>query len=129
MFKDLKPDDCRKCWGCGKIATDEDESPWVVWAEMPLQSALAVTMGLVQSRECPECGGTGKREPPTPRSKVMSNLFSERLQALKWKCRGCGRAWTFKETMASQMHYGRTCGDAFCGGTCDYIETKPPTPR
>ena len=66
MFPELKPDDCPTCWGCGKVANDEDQSPWIVWAKMPLESAIAVQMGLVRPIECPDCKGAGKRKPAPP---------------------------------------------------------------
>lgn len=55
------PTNCRSCLGCGKIANDDDASPWTVWADMPPPSNIAMTMGLARPIPCPECGGTGKR--------------------------------------------------------------------
>lgn len=57
MAEDVK---CTKCDGCGKIANSDDQEPWTQWANLPLQSATAVVMGLVRPMECPECGGSGK---------------------------------------------------------------------
>jgi hypothetical protein len=51
---------CGRCAGCGKIANDDDGTPWKYWAELPVQSAAAVIMGLVKPLECPDCHGTGK---------------------------------------------------------------------
>lgn len=58
----MADDKCPKCEGCGKVATDEDQSPWTYWLELPLQSSLAVLSGIVKPVDCPECGGTGKRK-------------------------------------------------------------------
>jgi hypothetical protein len=58
-------DECKRCEGCGKLATDDDESPWIHWANLPLQSAAAVLMGLVRPKPCHECGGTGKKREET----------------------------------------------------------------
>lgn len=59
------PDDCRRCYGCGQVAGDDDgESPLSVWEAMPPESAIALHMGIIQPRTCPDCDGSGK--PPTP---------------------------------------------------------------
>lgn len=50
---------CQRCAGCGKLADDDDETPWVYWAELPSPSNLAVVMGIVTPHDCPECEGTG----------------------------------------------------------------------
>lgn len=50
---------CSACAGCGKVANDEDHTPWKYWAEMPLQSSVAVLMGLVKPETCLNCGGSG----------------------------------------------------------------------
>lgn len=51
---------CSACAGCGRVANDEDRTPWKYWAELPLQSAVAVVMGLVRPETCSACNGTGK---------------------------------------------------------------------
>ncbi len=51
---------CPKCLGCGKIASDEDQTPWVEWTKLPASSMLAVITGAVRPLQCPRCGGTGK---------------------------------------------------------------------
>lgn len=53
---------CERCAGCGKLADDDDGTPWKYWLEMPLQSSTAVLMGVVKPIECPVCKGTGKKE-------------------------------------------------------------------
>lgn len=52
---------CGKCETDGRVANDEDESPWSAWATLPVQSAAAVTLGLVFPVPCPVCKGTGIR--------------------------------------------------------------------
>lgn len=52
--------DCTWCQGDGRIADDDEGTPWKYWLELPLQSALAVTMGLVKPIPCTTCGGTGQ---------------------------------------------------------------------
>jgi hypothetical protein len=54
--------DCGKCAGCGKIANDDDETPWKYWEGIEPPSNIAVTLGIVRPVTCPECGGSGKRE-------------------------------------------------------------------
>jgi hypothetical protein len=51
---------CPRCVGCGQLANSDDREPWFTWLALPLQSAVAVTMGLVKPEPCDECGGTGK---------------------------------------------------------------------
>ena len=51
---------CKKCNGCGKVANDEDQTPWTYWLKIPLESSAAVLMGLVKPVECPKCKGTGE---------------------------------------------------------------------
>jgi hypothetical protein len=52
---------CPKCDGCGKIANDDDQSPWTFWEALTPPSNMAVTLGLVKPVECPDCNGTGER--------------------------------------------------------------------
>lgn len=41
----------------------------------------------------------------------------------KWKCRACGTEWEGKQLYQSTRHANTwTCGDLFCGGTCDPIK-------
>jgi hypothetical protein len=58
------PDKCVTCDGCGKIADDDDGTPWTFWAELPIQSTAAVMLGLVKPIPCPTCKGTGQRSKP-----------------------------------------------------------------
>lgn len=51
---------CRKCGGCGRIANDEDGSPWSDWEALPPGADAAVRMGIVVPVTCPACAGTGK---------------------------------------------------------------------
>lgn len=46
---------CPKCGGCGRIANDDDETPWSVWEALPLKNAAAVLVGLVVPIPCPLC--------------------------------------------------------------------------
>lgn len=57
-----KKDDCPRCAGCGKIANDDEGTPWKYWMELPVQSAVAVIAGFVRPLTCPDCRGTGKRQ-------------------------------------------------------------------
>lgn len=52
---------CLRCDGCGRLADDDDESPWTAWENLPPGSDLAVRLGLVEPHSCPDCGGTGRR--------------------------------------------------------------------
>lgn len=57
------PKRCPRCQGCGKIANDDDGSPWTAWENLPPGSAAAVKMGIVKPIQCPECGGVGVESP------------------------------------------------------------------
>lgn len=52
--------DCSKCAGCGKVANDDDQTPWKYWDDMPEESKMAIRMGIVKPVTCPKCGGSGK---------------------------------------------------------------------
>lgn len=52
---------CIRCDGCGRLADDDDESPWSAWENLPPESNLAVRLGLVEPHPCPDCGGSGRR--------------------------------------------------------------------
>ena len=51
--------ECPKCEGCGKIANDDEGTPWKHWLDIPLGSSMAVLVGLVKPIDCPECLGEG----------------------------------------------------------------------
>jgi hypothetical protein len=55
----MNEEKCSKCMGCGQVADTEDEEPWTVWLELPLQSSLAVLAGIVRPKQCPVCKGSG----------------------------------------------------------------------
>ncbi len=48
---------CGKCGGCGQVADTEDEEPWTFWLNLPLQSAIAVLIGMVRPKPCQVCQG------------------------------------------------------------------------
>ena len=50
---------CQKCYGWKRVANTDEMESWKYWAELPVQSAVAVAMGLVKPIECPHCKGTG----------------------------------------------------------------------
>lgn len=56
----MKSGDCDRCAGCGYVANTPDAEPWKYWAELPTQSAVAISMGWVRPIECPECKGSGE---------------------------------------------------------------------
>ena len=33
---------CPRCAGCGRIANDDEGTPWCYWEELPLKSSIAV---------------------------------------------------------------------------------------
>ena len=51
---------CPKCMGCGKVANSRDEEPWSARRSLPLKSFVAVFTGMVRSKTCSLCGGSGK---------------------------------------------------------------------
>lgn len=51
---------CGRCDGCGRLANTEDREPWTAWTSLPVDSAIAVVMGLVRPEPCDACGGTGE---------------------------------------------------------------------
>lgn len=50
---------CPKCDGCGRIATDDEDTPWSVWENLPVRSAASVILGMVKPVTCPACSGSG----------------------------------------------------------------------
>lgn len=58
---------CPRCKGCGQLANTDTQEPWTDWTSVPIGSALAVFLGLVEPIPCTECGGKGER----PRSEVF----------------------------------------------------------
>lgn len=53
---------CSRCDGCGKIANDEEGTPWIAWQSLPPGSDMAVRLGQVVPLECPKCGGSGSAD-------------------------------------------------------------------
>lgn len=51
--------ECLKCDGCGKVANDEEQTPWKYWIDLPVHSAAAILSGVVRPLECPACNGKG----------------------------------------------------------------------
>ncbi len=54
----MSEEKCLKCDGCGKVADTEEQEPWTAWTSIPLQSSMAVLMGLVKPITCPKCDGS-----------------------------------------------------------------------
>ena len=52
---------CKKCDGCGLVATTDEEEPWTHWQNLPKESQGPMNLGLVRSMQCPECKGKGQR--------------------------------------------------------------------
>lgn len=57
-----KKEKCERCNGCGRIANDEDGTPWSAWESLPPGSDLAVRLGQVLPLKCPKCKGKGKKD-------------------------------------------------------------------
>lgn len=72
---------CPRCEGCGQLANSDDREPWSYWLALPLQSALAITMGLVKPEPCDECGGTGKAATQPPRAPDRDPILEAALIA------------------------------------------------
>ena len=56
---------CDVCNGEGSTDNNEDlaeRGPWSYWANLPVQSALAVIMGLVKPTKCYACNGIGESQ-------------------------------------------------------------------
>jgi len=51
-----------KCDGCGRIASDVDQTPWSYWLAMRPGSDLAIFLGVVKPIPCPECLGKGETD-------------------------------------------------------------------
>lgn len=71
---------CSKCDGCGRIANDEDETPWKFWENLPLKSGAAVIAGVVRPVVCHVCNGTGETIPDDDADNRMSDF---QLKVLK----------------------------------------------
>ena len=56
-------DVCVQCLGWKRVDNGEFQS-WKYWAELPPQSRVAITMGIVKPVVCPRCNGTGKEPSP-----------------------------------------------------------------
>lgn len=80
------PDVCQKCLGWGRIANDDDQTPWKYWAEMPAPSNIAVTLGVVYPITCPRCQGCGKEPAPVGVvTTAIEDVMAERArQDAKW---------------------------------------------
>lgn len=46
---------CARCDGCGLIANTEEGEPWTSWTSLPVESQVAVRLGLVAPIPCPVC--------------------------------------------------------------------------
>jgi hypothetical protein len=57
----MKGGDCDRCAGCGYL-DDGEMQPFKYWLELPVQSAVALQMGLVKPVECPDCRATGNAQ-------------------------------------------------------------------
>lgn len=55
---------CGRCLGWKRVDDGDEGISWKYWAELPVQSRIAVTLGLVRPIVCPRCNGTGV-EPET----------------------------------------------------------------
>lgn len=49
---------CGQCLGWKRVDDGEKQS-WKYWEELPAQSRIAITMGLVKPITCPRCSGSG----------------------------------------------------------------------
>ena len=74
---------CSRCEGCGKIANDEDGSPWSYWDSLPVKNASAVILGIVQPLPCPACQGSG--EAPPGYDKLLEAWGLLRLVVDEWQ--------------------------------------------
>ena len=83
-------DRCPACLGWGRIANDEERTPWKYWAELPPPSNLAVQLGLVYPVECSKCGGSGRTR-PTIVCLCGSTRFYEAFQRANYEETMAGR--------------------------------------
>lgn len=65
---------CTKCDGCGRIANDDEGTPWSFWESLPIRSGAAVLMGLVRPIPCPRCNGSGDDPDPVPNLPFTQDL-------------------------------------------------------
>jgi hypothetical protein len=92
---------CEGCDGCGKIANDEDGTPWSAWTSLPLHSAAAVVAGIVKPITCPGCNGTGAVMAGEATSDINADLLAalekivNELQA--WSVSGDSRPATWAD--------------------------------
>lgn len=55
-----EPKRCMTCDGCGKVANDEDQTPWSYWEDHLRAAATAVRAGLVRPIPCPACSSSAE---------------------------------------------------------------------
>jgi len=99
---------CDKCMDSGKIADDDDGSPWPAWSELPPGSDLAVRMGLVKPIPCPKCspapkisgsrrvwkrGGTEMVKKKAPLGLGYGELSTELIREIKYAIREVEAEW------------------------------------
>lgn len=56
------PNNCRRCYGNGYVASSDDHDPWLIWLALPPVSDMAVVLGLITPLTCFSCLGTGKAD-------------------------------------------------------------------
>ena len=64
-------DACTQCLGWKRVDDGEGAS-WKYWAELPAQSAIGFTLGLVKPIQCPRCKGTGIE----PKGELVKKLIA-----------------------------------------------------
>lgn len=98
---------CPRCQGCGKIANDDDGSPWTAWENLPPGSDPAVKMGIVKPIECPSCNGSGKRQDRTVLDPALEVPAEEAKR--KWTGAECVRAYLAARNKESEAEVALAC--------------------
>lgn len=51
---------CEFCKGCGQVTNDEKCTPWKEWLDLPIETKMATSIGIVRPVLCPACNGKGR---------------------------------------------------------------------
>ena len=84
-------EECPMCKGCGKVASDDEKTPWSDWLALPLRNSAAALLRLVKPIPCPRCRGLGGIRTECTHDKAYDhNVLLSDPPKRRWICRKCG---------------------------------------